>query len=368
MSVTVRGTLVDVKEQYTIDLKHATDPTHAAGGELQLQTQPEEEVSADDAGYNTPDDFLDDNRMEQKSWSMSNEHEQAMLQSAESIWQGVSCEDLSQYGMVDTPCMWQTWMVPVACQIPTINTIPVMEEPAPEPDREKDVGDDAQWSGVQTVMIRGLPKKLTQQMLLEETNSRGFGGTYDFVYLPMDLDTKANRGYAFINFVDPAFALAFKTSYQGHQMVQFNSRKVIAVLPAVLQGFEANYVHFATARVSREDSVARPLFLRQPSDSTLAKVVETSERRKRVADGGAAKTAAAASEAPQARQRAGARFASKNVPAQGSGVKDSRYDNGVAAGQRAEQAKYIVNFCPFCGGRVNKGFKFCQFCGASMML
>merc|ERR1719323_553735 len=121
-----------------------------------------------------------------------------------------------------------------------------------------------EWADTMTVMMRNLPNKYTQRMLLTEINHTGFLGTFDFLYLPIDPETTANRGYSFLNFIDPGFAWMFKMSYEGRKMNRFNSNKVISVVPATLQGFEANYAHYATSRVNRGDPAARPLFLREP--------------------------------------------------------------------------------------------------------
>merc|ERR1719293_406942 len=89
-------------------------------------------------------------------------------------------------------------------------------------------------------------------MLLTEINHTGFLGTFDFLYLPIDPETNANRGYSFLNFIDPGFAWMFKMSYECRKMNRFNSNKVISVVPATLQGFEANYAHYASSRWRRE--------------------------------------------------------------------------------------------------------------------
>merc|ERR1740138_744815 len=121
-----------------------------------------------------------------------------------------------------------------------------------------------EWMNVTTIMMRNLPNKYTQRMLLTEINHAGFLGTFDFLYLPIDPETNANRGYSFLNFIDPGFAWMFKVTYEGRRMNRFNSNKVVSVMPATLQGFEANYAHYAAARVNRGDPAARPLFLREP--------------------------------------------------------------------------------------------------------
>merc|ERR1719491_2864180 len=138
----------------------------------------------------------------------------------------------------------------------------------PEDQFEADLPSD--WASTFTVMMRNLPNRYTQLMLLEEISSSGFAVTFDFLYLPIDPDTHANKGYAFINFVDPIQAWRFKGTYEGQQMKCFNSSKFVSVNPAALQGLEANYAHYSTARCSYGNPSTRPLFFREPAQSYMS--------------------------------------------------------------------------------------------------
>jgi hypothetical protein len=121
-----------------------------------------------------------------------------------------------------------------------------------------------------TVMMRNIPNSYTQRELLDELEG-AFKGTFDFFYLPIDPITQANRGYAFINFPDPSDAARFEQTYEGCKLRSVKSKKVVSVTPAALQGFEANYRHYAGAWICRSaDPTARPLFLREPTDDEKA--------------------------------------------------------------------------------------------------
>lgn len=237
-----------------------------------------------------------------------------------------------------------------------------------------------EWTTTTTVMMRNLPNKYTQRMLLTEVNEAGFLGTFDFLYLPIDPETNANRGYCFINFVSPSSAWLFKMAYEGRAMNNFNSNKVVSVAPATLQGFEANYAHYASARVNRGDPAARPLFLRQPSQ------VEGNTWMGGGGSGGG-----------RGRQR-GKGQAMDEVPPYhvdaldgmdswdgmaGAGAAtyfglgnggyqapapypDRGTPDAAAEASPADDDPPMHRFCPQCGGAIQPSFQFCPQCGFSL--
>lgn len=129
------------------------------------------------------------------------------------------------------------------------------------------------WTDVYTVMMRNLPNKYTQHMLLDELGINKFRlqSEFDFFYLPMDHYSAVNLGYCFINFVDPCVANAFAAAFQGRRMRHFNSQKTIVVMPASMQGYEKNYAYYSSTRVAQaDDPQYRPIFTKLPPSQEVA--------------------------------------------------------------------------------------------------
>lgn len=212
------------------------------------------------------------------------------------------------------------------------------------------------WQNATTVMMRNLPNKYTQQMLLSEISQAGFLGTFDFLYLPIDPETNANRGYAFLNFVSPSYAWMFKVSYEGRRMNHFNSNKVASVVKATLQGFEANYAHYSSTRVNRGDPTARPLFLREPENLNLIKGGKDKargSRRKGIAMNSSDKVAAY-SAPPQPPSPFPGNNGYGQPPTQS-------IQQNIGANDGKQQ--FVPKFCPHCGGPIQPHFQFCPHCG-----
>jgi hypothetical protein len=90
-----------------------------------------------------------------------------------------------------------------------------------------------------TMMLRNIPNRYTQDVLLEEL--RPHMTSLDFFYLPIDFRNQCNLGYAFLNFKDGTAAEAFKAQYDGYRLARYPlSHKVLQVNMARVQGLKAN--------------------------------------------------------------------------------------------------------------------------------
>ena len=85
-----------------------------------------------------------------------------------------------------------------------------------------------------TTMIRNIPIKYTNEILLEELHE--FNGKYDCLYMPYDYEKNRNKGYAFINFVDPLHILYFYEKFNGKKWNHSESLKICQLNCANLQG------------------------------------------------------------------------------------------------------------------------------------
>jgi hypothetical protein len=104
---------------------------------------------------------------------------------------------------------------------------------------------------VTTLMVRNIPNMYTRSMLIEELDSLGFEGEYDFIYLPIDKSTQWNVGYAFANFKTAEAAKRCVADVTGYTFDRFEhgSRKVAQISVAHIQGLEKNLEYYSKTAV-----------------------------------------------------------------------------------------------------------------------
>eukprot|EP00929_Paragymnodinium_shiwhaense_P112700 TRINITY_DN80967_c0_g1_i1.p1 TRINITY_DN80967_c0_g1~~TRINITY_DN80967_c0_g1_i1.p1 ORF type:complete len:513 (-),score=85.30 TRINITY_DN80967_c0_g1_i1:89-1627(-) len=103
-----------------------------------------------------------------------------------------------------------------------------------------------------TLMIRNIPNRYTQRELIMELEDLGFGGQFDFLYIPLDKGTMSNVGYAFVNFTIPGDAARCMQVFQNYRFKRHRkmSGKIAAISVAHVQGLEANLAHYENAAVN----------------------------------------------------------------------------------------------------------------------
>jgi len=91
---------------------------------------------------------------------------------------------------------------------------------------------------IETVMLRGVPKTWGKTLLMNELDTSGYVGKYNFIYVPSNSknDIMENNGYAFVNFM-----YAFPTVY-GKSLKVLRSK--FHLQPAKIQGLQANMDFF----------------------------------------------------------------------------------------------------------------------------
>lgn len=146
--------------------------------------------------------------------------------------------------------------------------------------------------GYTTVMLRNIPNRYSRDMLIDRLNE-GYKGQYDFVYLPIDFNSKCNVGYAFINFRLPAMAQKFMQEFHGVRaklcLPGFSSKKICEVSYATVQGREANMENFRDEKFIeklKERPEWHPLFFDGSGrEIPLTKVLGASARKRRSSGG-----------------------------------------------------------------------------------
>lgn len=92
-----------------------------------------------------------------------------------------------------------------------------------------------------TIMIRNIPIKYTDDMLLEELDD--FKNKFDCLYLPYDFEQNGNRGYAFINFTHPLHILMFHFKFSQKTWNHCDSKKICRLNYANFQGIDEIKIH-----------------------------------------------------------------------------------------------------------------------------
>jgi hypothetical protein len=117
-----------------------------------------------------------------------------------------------------------------------------------------------------TLLLRNMPNNQTRKVLMEILDREGFQRQYDFLYLPMDFQSRISMGYSFVNFTSESAASRAMAVFEGYTKWRIPSRKVCGVSWShPHQGFEAHVQRYRNSPVMHEDvpDHYKPVILRE---------------------------------------------------------------------------------------------------------
>jgi len=115
---------------------------------------------------------------------------------------------------------------------------------------------------ITTLLIRYVPTRCTNTILMDEFHRQGFQGVYNFFYRPVDHRTKHHRTCAFVNFATPTIATAFYLKMHGRFLECAHDQDVpLEVSAAEDQGLESNATRYFTKKCEKRNKIlAEPMF------------------------------------------------------------------------------------------------------------
>lgn len=104
-----------------------------------------------------------------------------------------------------------------------------------------------------TIMLKNTPPSFVRSYLLDTLDSFGFGGQYDFVYVPTDLETSDSLGSAVVNMTTNAAATDVMTEFQSWDgWKAMDPDRDVEVTWSIEQGFENHIVRYRNSDVMHE--------------------------------------------------------------------------------------------------------------------
>ncbi|KAG2644782.1 hypothetical protein PVAP13_2KG377300 [Panicum virgatum] len=130
-----------------------------------------------------------------------------------------------------------------------------------------------------TLMIRNIPNDFRRKRLMQildqhcsienaEISSGGVKSEYDFLYLPIDFSTGANKGYAFVNLTTPEAARRLHDYLHGHRWRVNGSGKTCEVDHGDIEGREKLVKHFSDSRFDCGNEEFLPVWFEPARDGT----------------------------------------------------------------------------------------------------
>jgi len=129
-------------------------------------------------------------------------------------------------------------------------------------DEYGDIGDGNASDGHNCfLMVQNLPHYITYDTLIDYLHRCGFEGCYTAIYMPMNLQQRRGKGYAFLGMSSPGKAEELRQCWHKKKDFDTGWRKPLAVKFAARQGLAANVEKWRRSNTGRiRDLTCRPRF------------------------------------------------------------------------------------------------------------
>jgi len=135
---------------------------------------------------------------------------------------------------------------------PTTNCSTTWDDPQGSGVDGNDLNDNpTSTGGATTLMLRNLPEHILQQDLINALTAAGFGGQFDFCYMPSIFATGKGKGYAFINLKTADAAEALRSAWEGRSPLGKSGKGRLRTSLARIQGRDANIRKWNTQKAMR---------------------------------------------------------------------------------------------------------------------
>ncbi|CAN6211484.1 unnamed protein product [Urochloa humidicola] len=139
--------------------------------------------------------------------------------------------------------------------------------------------DPASASTRTSLMVRNIPNDFTRKRVMSIIDEHCFienqkvapgevKSEYDFLYVPIDFSTLANKGYAFVNMTSPEAARRLWGHLHGHRWEIGRCVKTCGVDYAAKQGLDKLRDHFSKSCFNCETDEFLPVWFEPPRDGT----------------------------------------------------------------------------------------------------
>lgn len=121
-----------------------------------------------------------------------------------------------------------------------------------------------------TLMVRNLSADVSQPAFVQHFMEAGYGGLFDFVYMPMNFRASGNFGYAFVNFINHEVAEHVLMQMQDGEHEEGSSPEKWSSVWSTCQGLSANVERYRNSPLMH-DSVpmeCKPAVYDQNGDRT----------------------------------------------------------------------------------------------------